>query len=372
MDAATCPAMPFMKHFSTIKDHRVAGRTAHKLFDIIFIAVCGSIAACDDWKTIGLWAKAKRKWLRKYCELPRGIPSSCTLRRFFQRTDPEALQAAFIGWMREMGEALAGQAVAIDGKTARRSFNRADGKGAIHVVSAWMGANRMVLGQLKTAEKSNEITAIPELLRLLEIRGALVTIDAMGCQKAIAGTIRERGADYCLAVKENQPSLLEDVRATFWETPLSAMTRHETVEDGHGRIETRTFRQATDLSRIRSAGEWEGLASVVKVDSHRITPDGETSETRYFITSLGKGVRRLAGAIRGHWGIENGLHYVLDVTFKEDGSRIRAGSGAENMATLRRMAMNFLNNAVHMKVSIKNRRMMAAFDDKVLENILGF
>jgi len=372
VDNAARSAMLFMKHFSTLKDHRVVGRIDHKLFDIVFIAVCGSIAACDDWKTIGLWAKAKRKWLRKYCELPCGIPSACTLRRFFQRTDPEALQAAFIGWMREMGEVLAGQTVAIDGKTVRRSFSRVDGKGAIHVVSAWMSANRMVLGQLKTAEKSNEITAIPELLKLLEIKGALITIDAMGCQKAIAGTIRERGADYCLAVKENQPSLLEDIRATFWETPLSAMIRHETVEDGHGRIETRTYRQTTDLSRIRSAEEWEDLASVVKVDSHRITPEGEAVETRYFISSLGKGVKRLAKAIRNHWGIENRLHYVLDVTFKEDGSRIRTEDGAENMATLRRLAMNFLNNASHMKVSVKNRRMMAAFDDKVLENILGF
>jgi len=370
MDNTERPVMRFLRHFSTIKDHRVIGRTDHKLFDIIFIAVCGSIAACDDWKTIGLWAKAKRKWLRKYCELPRGIPSACTLRRFFQRTDPVALQTAFIGWMREMGEVLAGQTVAIDGKTARRSFNRSDGKGAIHVVSAWMSANRMVLGQLKTSEKSNEITAIPELLKLLEIKGAIITIDAMGCQKAIVKTIRERGADYCLAVKENQPFLLEDIRATFEEA--SSVIRHETVEEGHGRIEMRIYRQLTDLSRIRSSGEWDGLASVVRVDSHRITPEGEARETRYFISSLGKGIKRLAKAIREHWGIENSLHYVLDVTFKEDGCRIRTEDGAENMATLRRLALNFLNNARHMKMSVKNRRMMAAFDNEVLENILGF
>ena len=372
MDSTLCPPMQFMKHFSAIPDPRVVGRSSHKLFDIIFIAVCGSIAACDDWKTIGLWAKAKKQWLRKYCELPCGIPSSCTLRRFFQHVDPEAIQEAFIGWMGEMREVLGGQSVAIDGKTLRRSFNRADGKGAIHMVSAWMSANRMVLGQIKTEEKSNEITAIPQLLRLLEIKGALVTTDAMGCQKDIARTIRKREADYCLAVKENQPSLLEDIQTTFDETPESSMVRHTTRDEGRGRIELRSYTLINDLSHIRSADEWEGLAGVVRVESHRFAPEGNTSETRYYISSLGRGIRRISKAIRNHWGIENSLHYVLDVTFKEDGSRIRKDDGAENMATLRRLVMNFLNNARHLKLSIKGRRMAAAFDDDILENILGF
>jgi len=368
----TPATMPFMKHFSAIKDHRVVGRTEHKLFDIIFIAICGSIAACDDWRTIHLWAQTKEAWLRRYCELPFGIPSSCTIRRFFRAVDPKALHAAFIEWMKEIHAALDGQSVAIDGKTLRRSFNRADGKGAIHVVSAWMSANRMVLGQLKTEEKSNEITAIPELLKLLEIKGAIVTIDAMGCQKAIVETIREREADYCLTVKENQPSLLEDVLATFEEAPEASMVRHTTREEGHGRIEIRSYTQISDLSRIRAADDWVDLGSVVRVESFRFTPDGNTMETRYYISSLSKGIRRVAKAIRDHWGIENGLHYVLDVTFKEDGSRIRKGDGAENMSTVRHVAMNFLNNARHMKLSIKNRRMAAAFDDKALEEILGF
>ena len=230
----------------------------------------------------------------------------------------------------------------------------------------------MVLGQLKTEEKSNEITAIPELLKLLEVKGALVTIDAMGCQKAIAQTIREREADYCLAVKENQPTLLEDVRATFDEASESKSFRRVTREESHGRIEIRAYTQVTDISRIRSADEWRDLSSVVRVESHRFTSEGNSTETRYYISSLGRGVRSLAKAIREHWGVENSLHYVLDVTFKEDGSRIRSGDGAENMATLRRLALNFLNNDREKGISVKNRRMMAAFNDEVLENILGF
>ena len=370
MDTAA-PVMPMMRHFSKIEDPRVVGRSFHKLFDIIFISVCGSIAACDDWKTIHLWAQAKLEWLRKYCELPFGLPSSDTLRRFFQHVAPDAMHLAFIEWMKEANEVLDGQAVAIDGKTLRRSFNRADGKGAIHVVSAWMSANRVVLGQIKTEEKSNEITAIPALLKLLEIKGALVTIDAMGCQKEIVRTIRERGADYCLAVKENQPSLLEDIRAAFEKAPDSSKVSHMTQEEGHGRLEIRSYEQISDLSGIRSVKEWEGLASVVRVESHRFAPEGNTSETRYYITSLRKGVRRLAKAIRGHWGIENSLHYVLDVTFKEDWNRVRKDDGAENMNTLRHVSMNFINNAGHMKLSVKNRRMAAAFDNNVLEDILG-
>jgi predicted transposase YbfD/YdcC len=368
---AAASVLPMMRHFTKIEDPRVVGRSHHKLFDISFIGVCGSIAACDDWNTIHLWAKAKRKWLRKYCELPHGIPSADTLRRFFQRVDPEALHMAFIEWMKELHEILDGQSVAIDGKTLRRSFNRADGKGAIHVVSAWMSANRMVLGQVKTEEKSNEITAIPDLLKLLEIKGALVTIDAMGCQKEIVRTIREREADYCLAVKENQPSLMEDIRQAFEEAPDSVKTSHMTQEQGHGRLEIRTYELISDLSGIRSANEWQGLDSVLKVESHRFAPEGNTSEVRYYITSLKKGVRRLAKAVRNHWGIENSLHYVLDVTFKEDWSRVRKDGGAENMSTLRHIAMNFINNAKHMKLSVKNRRMSAAFDNKVLEEILG-
>ena len=376
MDTPPAPAspsiMPFMSHFGDIPDHRVVGRTDHKLYDIIFIAVCACIAACDDWKTIGLWAKARKKWLAKFCELPNGIPSACTFRRFFRNVDPEALQLAFIAWMNDLNVALDGKTVAIDGKTARRSFCRADGKGPIHVISAWMGANRMVLGQMKTDEKSNEITAIPELLRLLEIRGSIVTIDAIGCQKAIAKAIRENEADYCLAVKENQPNLLRDIRATFEEAPEEEVIRHTTREENRGRIETRSYAQTDDLSRIRALEEWDGLASVVRVESKRAAASGESHEIRYYITSLGKGVRRLANAIRQHWGIENSLHYVLDVTFREDYSRIREGNGAESMATLRRLAMNFINNARDMKLSVKNRRMCAAFDNSVLEKILGF
>jgi predicted transposase YbfD/YdcC len=362
-----------MKHFGILDDPRVVGRTRHKLFDLLFIAVSAVIADCDDWEMIILWARERESWLRRYCELPHGVPSRFTLSRLLRRLDPEALHRAFAAWMKDIQEITAGDVVAIDGKTLRRSFDRAPGgKGAIHMVSAWLAKNRVVLGQLKVEEKSNEITAIPELLRLLEIKGALVTIDAMGCQKEIAAEIVAREADYLLAVKDNQPTLAEDVKRTFEESTEEQLTCTATLDDGHGRVEVREYSQCMDLSRLRTAAEWPGLKSLGKVVSYRYENGGPASvETRYFISSLGRGVKRMAGGIRAHWGIENQLHYVLDVSFAEDRLRVRKENSAENLGVIRHVAGNYLSGATHLKYSIKKRRRLAAINTNVLESILG-
>ena len=366
------PLSGFQKHFGKVPDPRVVGRTWHKLFDILFIAVAASIAHCDDWEMVALWAKEREAWLRRYCELPYGIPSHDTFSRVFARINPEALRLAFAAWMADIQEITAGDVIAIDGKTLRRSFDRApDGKGAIHMVSAWLSKNRVVLGQLKTEEKSNEITAIPELLRLLELKGAVVSIDAAGCQKAIAEEIVAQGADYVLAVKDNQPTLAEDVRRTFDEAPRAKLTCTETVESGHGRVEIREYEQCLDLSKLQTAEEWPGLRSLLRVTCHRFAGEGKNStETRYYISSLGRGVKRLANSVRSHWSIENQLHYILDMSFDEDRNRVRSGDGAENMAVVRHVAMNFLSAAKHLKVGIKNRRNLAAISTAILQKIL--
>ncbi len=361
---------PFIKHFANVPDCRVQGQVDHKLFDILFIVICASIAACDDWNAVGLWAKERESWLRRYGELPFGIPTRFTLSRVLQRLNPDALHVAFIEWMKEIHDLTQGDLVAIDGKTLRRSFDRAGGKGAIHMVSAWTARNRMVLGQLKVEDKSNEITAIPALLRLLELKGALVTIDAMGCQKDIAQTIVEQGGDYALAVKENQPTLLEDIRETFRLSPSTSVREHTTREQGHGRTEIRTYRQTDVLFRLRTAADWPELRSVAEVISHRFAPEGSSTEHRYYISSLPLGVRRLARGIRGHWGIENSLHYVLDMAFAEDRNRTRTGDGAENLATVRHLARNKLQKATFLKCGIKNRRFHAAISTEVLQRIL--
>lgn len=372
MDKTPLPS--FAEYFAEIPDPRVVGRTWHKLFDILFISVAASIAHCDDWKMVALWAKEREDWLRRFCELPNGIPAHDTFTRVFARIDPAALHNAFIAWMKEIQEVTAGDVVAIDGKTLRRSFDRSpDGKGAIHMVSAWLAKNRVVLGQLKVEEKSNEITAIPALLRLLEIKGALVTIDAMGCQKDIAAEIVAREADYLLAVKDNQPTLAEDVERTFEEAPDEKLVCTATLDEGHGRVEVREYYQSLDLSRLRTASEWVGLRSVGKVVSYRYENGGKNSvETRYYISSLGRGIKRMASGIRWHWGIENQLHYILDMSFDEDHSRIRKGDGAENMGTVRHVAVNILSKAKFLGVGIKNRRILAAINPEILQQILGF
>jgi predicted transposase YbfD/YdcC len=344
----------------------------HKLFDIIFITVCATVAGCDDWASIVIFANERIEWFKQYCELPNGIPSRWTFQRVFQHLNSAALHNAFSNWMREIHKVSKGDIVAIDGKTLCGSFDTRNEQAAIHVVSAWASENRLVLGQLKTEAKSNEIKAIPQLLELLELSDAIITIDAMGCQKKMASIIREREADYVLAVKGNQENLQTDVELTFDVAEEKEMESFFMSEEGHGRIEKREYYQCQDLSQIRNISEWKDLRSLIKAVNYRVeTNTGKMSiETRYFISSLGLDIKLAAKAIRGHWGIENNCHYTLDVVFKEDANRTRTDNGAENLSVVRHIAMNYLQQAKDIKCSIKNRRLKAALNTEILTKIL--
>jgi predicted transposase YbfD/YdcC len=362
----------FMVHFQNIKDPRVVGRTKHKLFDIIFIAVASTIAGCDDWNSMEVFAEERIDWFKKYCELPNGIPSLYTLQRVISMLNPKAMQKAFSNWMQEIQTVSKGAIVAIDGKTLRRSFDTNKDSAAIHVVSAWLGDNRLTLGQLKTEAKSNEIKAIPQLLELIELQGAIVTVDAMGCQKEIVSAIREKGADYVITVKGNQGNLRDDVEQTFEQLDESRVKTLTLSEEGHGRIEKREYFQCNDLSGIRNCDAWKGLKSLIKaVHTREEKSTGKISkETRYFISSLPVDIKQAAKAVRGHWGIENSCHYVLDVVFREDHNRTRKNNGAENLSVIRRMSLNYLQQATFLKCSIKNRRFRAALSTETHSKIM--
>jgi predicted transposase YbfD/YdcC len=309
-------------------------------------------------------------------DLPHGIPCHDTFRRVLSRLDPDELTRCFISWTKALSAASGGEVVAIDGKTLRHSFDRATSTAAIHMVSAWASANRLVLGQLKVEEKSNEITAIPALLQLLELKGAVVTIDAMGCQKEIAKTITEQGADYVLALKDNHPTLseavtlfLNDARDTGFRD--LAHTYHETVDGEHGRIETRRYWLTSEIDWLGATASWANLQSVGMVESRREIGDTVQMDTRYFLASLSaaQGVR-FAQAVRQHWGIENALHWVLDVSFAEDACRIRKDQGAQTFAVLRHIAVNLVRREPSHKRGIKARRKRAGWDHDYLVRIL--
>lgn len=365
------PVPNFMRVFSSIPDPRREGaQTKHSLFDMIFIAISACVSGVDDWQTVVLWAQSQESWLRKYCRLENGIPSWWTFRRVFRILDPDTLQGAFVRWMQGI-QTVTGSVLAIDGKTVRRSFDKRDGKGAIHVVSAWLAENRVVLAQCKVNEKSNEITAIPELLSLLKIEGLVVTIDAMGCQREIAGKVLEKKADYVLAVKDNQPNLHEDVQNTFSALvdELDGLPQYSTHERGHGRKETRQYFLTSDLSGIRDREKWPGLKSVGMVVSERVVDGRESVEVRYYICSIAGDAKRFGNSVREHWGVENGLHWVLDMAFDEDRNRTRKGEGPENLSTIRRIALNLLKQC-QMKCGIKGKRILAAADCGIREKIL--
>lgn len=361
----------FMRSFSLVPDPRTSEHLIrHHLFDMIFIAISACVSGVDDWQTIVLWAKTQEEWLRKYCRLENGIPSWWTFRRVFRILDPEALQGAFIEWMEGIHKAT-GSVLAIDGKSVRRSLDSKDGKGAIHVVSAWLSANRVVLGQRKVDDKSNEITAIPELLALLDIEGLVVTIDAMGCQKDIVSAIIDKKADYVLAVKENQPHLYADIQAALSSLveATDAEPGYSTHERGHGREENRQYFLSTDLSGIRGRENWRELKSIGMVVSERTIGDKTSIEIRYYISSLPGDAKRFGIAVREHWGVENGLHWVLDVVFDEDRNRTRKGDGAENLSTIRRIALNLLRDC-NIKCGVKGKRILANADCGIREKVL--
>lgn len=361
----------FMEVFSDVPDPRKhLGRNKHNLFSIIFIAIAAIVCGADDWQTIALWATAQKEWLGKYCALDNGIPSWWTFRRVFRILDPKAMQFAFVKWMKRI-QPEAGTVLAIDGKTLRRTFDRKDGTGAIHVVSAWAAANHVVLGQCKVDDKSNEITAIPELLDLLSIKGLTVTMDAMGCQKEIVAQIVGKGANYVLAVKGNQANLHADIQKVFSNALDSNAVQpdYQTNEKGHGREETRMYYLSDALSGIRNANDWRFLTCIGMVVTQRRIGTEESGEIRYFITNLKKEGKKFANAVRDHWGVENGLHWVLDVAFDEDRNRTRKENSAENFSTIRRVSLNLLKE-FPMKCGIKAKRLLAAIDCKIREKIL--
>ena len=363
-----------VEHFASLEDPRVLKKNQHKLLDIVVIAICGIICGADDWVAIAEFGRSKESWFRTFLELPNGIPSHDTFGRVFSLLSPTEFQSCFTRWMRSLTGVFEGL-VAVDGKTLRRSHDRRSNRAAIHMVSAWAIENSLVLGQVKTDEKSNEITAIPELLRALALEGCLVSIDAMGCQRAIAKPIVEQGGDYLLALKGNQGNLSEEVEALFDEADQVSyegygVQFHETQEHNHGRHEVRRYWTMACEGRLTYAKRWSKLNMVGMVESER-TVDGETSiEYRYYIGSFGNDVQTFAQGARGHWGVENGLHWVLDVAFREDDSRVRKGHAPENLALLRHIAVNLLNQEKTAKLGVKNKRLKAGWDESYLAKLL--
>ena len=366
--------------FATLEDPRIERSKRHKLLDIIAIAICATICGADSWVHIEMFGRSKEGWFRTFLELPGGIPSHDTFGQVFSRLDPEQFQSCFMDWTREVARLAQGEVVAIDGKTVRRSHDRSRGRQAIHLVSAWASANTMTLGQVKTGEKSNEITAIPRLLELLALRGCIVTIDAMGCQREIAEQIVEAGADYVLAVKENQGQLNGDLRDLFhgaeeygYEGVPHDYAR--TLNKGHGRIETRECWVITDpdcLDYLGTKTQWSGLRAAVKVSARRETAEGATVHSRYYISSLEAPAEKMLEAVRSHWSIENSLHWTLDVTFREDQCRIRKDYAPQNMATLRQISHNLLKKETSLKVGIQGKRLQSGWrEDYLLKVLLG-
>ena len=363
-------------HFAELTDPRIDRTRLHDLLDIVAIAICAVVAGADSWDDIEDFGKAKHDWLRTFLGLPNGIPSHDTFRRLFERLDPGEFQRCFLGWIEALHEATERQVIATDGKTLRHSFDKAKGKSALHLVHAWSTANHLLLGQVAVDEKSNEITAIPKLLKMLEIAGAIVTIDAMGCQKEIARTVRGRKADYLLALKGNHEHLYEQVKA-FWRGAYhrgfkgyEAMTYHRQWNEGHGRFEARRCWATSDVSWLAGREEWEGLRSVVFVESERFVGESLAVEERYYLSSLPADAKLLNEAARSHWAVENSLHWVLDVAFDEDSSRIKKEDAPENFGLLRRLALCLLKKDTTSKRSIKGKRPQAGWDDAYLRRVL--
>ena len=371
---ASFSKVAFRQHFVALKDPRVRGRTQHRFLDIMVIAICGVIADCDSWRDIELFAQQRAAWFKHFLSLRQGIPSHDTLERVFDRIDPRAFSLCFVRWVKALSECLPVSQIAIDGKTARRSFDQSSGLGPLHLVSAWATQQHLTLGQVAVDGKSNEITAIPQLLQLLDLKGALVTLDAMGCQKDIADQIVAGGGDYVLTVKDNQERLHQDIQATIEQAldgrlPPASVSQHESRDRGHGREELRSYVVVSCLDHIRDRTLWSKLRVVGMCYSERTVKGKTSAETRYFIGSRPMSARRYGQALRNHWSIENSLHWQLDVSFGEDDSRVQKRHAAANLCQMRRGAISLLKQNCS-KLSLRGKRKKASLNTDFLVEIL--
>lgn len=370
------PKITIADHFKDLEDKRVERTKKHKLIDIVTIAICAVICGADSWVLMEAYGKIKQEWLKKFLELPNGIPSHDTFARVFAIIEPQQFQNSFLNWIKSLNKITEGEVIAIDGKTLRHSYNKGKEKGAIHMVSAWATNNRLVLGQCKVEEKSNEITAIPELIKVLDLAGCLVTIDAMGCQKEIVKSIVEKSGEYIIALKKNQSKLHNQVEEIF-KTAISKgfegfkHSEFHTNEDEHGREEIRHYLMLSDIEdKIDPDKKWVNLQSVGMVEYIRKVNGKSKVETRYYISSLINDAKLLGESVRSHWGIENSLHWILDVAFREDDCRIRKDNAPQNFAVLRHIAVNALGKEKSKKLGIKSKQFCAALDNDYLNMIL--
>ncbi len=381
----THPKLSLIEHFKDLADPRIDRTKEHDLIDVLIIAVCCLLCAGESFNDMEDFGKAKEEWFKGFLKLRHGIPSHDTFNRVFQALDPKQFLECFLRWTQSLREAIPQEVVALDGKALRRAMNKS--QSPRYIVSAWAESNGLVLGQLKVDEKSNEITAVPELLRVLELAGCIVTVDAMGCQKKIAKEIIEADADYVLALKGNQEKVHQEVKS-FLDASLeqqkqqrpkgalvpkeaAALKSCETLEKDHGRIETRRYYQSDYLDWFADKDQWEGLRSVGMVESIRQIDGKSTLERRYYLSSLPVEVETFGRAVRGHWGVENKLHWVMDVCFREDQSRARQGYAAENLATLRRLALNLLKREKTKRRGIRGKQLNASWDHPYLLRLLG-
>jgi predicted transposase YbfD/YdcC len=366
----------WLEHFEPLEDTRQSGKVWYPLDEVLLLCLLAVLASAESWVEIAEFGKRKLAFLRRFCPFEKGTPSHDQLGDLFAALDAEQFQHCFIGWVGSLAK-LGPDIVAIDGKTLRRSYQEGGGKAPIHMISAWASNQRLVLGQIKVADKSNEITAIPDLLDLLTLKGSVVTIDAMGCQREIATKILEKEADYVLALKGNQGTLREDVELFFNEQAAAkfkdtAVSRHETLEKSHGRIETRTYTATDDIDWLKERHDWPGLTSVVMVESIREIISKKTepeTETRFYISSLAADAEGQGEAIRSHWGVENSHHWVMDMLFRDDECRIRKDNAPANFTTIKHMAGNVLRQAPG-KQSLRVKRRLAAWDDEYLANLI--
>jgi predicted transposase YbfD/YdcC len=372
---------PLIECFEELPDPRMDRSRRHKLVDILVIGLCSQLTGGNGFTDMEIFGKAKLNWLKTFLELPEGIPSHDTFNRCFAAIDPHAFLDCFVEWVQGICPALTDETVAIDGKALRRALN--EGESIPYIVSAWASENGLALGQVKVKDKSNEITAIPELLRALELRGCIVTIDAMGCQKDIAADIVDKQAHYVLALKGNHATVHGEVQEFFADAVAPCATQcadtvvhatmdfHQTIEKNHGRIETRRYWQSTDIDWFQDRPLWKGLRSIAMVESIRTVKGKSSIERRLYLSSLPLDAKRIAKSVRGHWGVENALHWCLDVNFNEDDSRARTMNAAQNVATLRRIALNLVKKTPRKNTSQRQKLLLAALDEDFLEKMLG-